>query len=170
MSGRRGRCRIAAVLVLSAALLPGCQSSLGDLVGAATGTAAAAGTGNPAVGVALGISARAAADYGLRYVTRRWHRTEQDALAAVVGSMEIGEARRWEVRHDLPIGNKRGEVRVLRAVETPLAECREVLFSTERGEGPDAARRWFVASACRQAEGWKWAAAEPATERWGSLQ
>ena len=31
------------------------------------------------------------------------------------------------------------------------------------------ARQWFVTSACRQTEGWKWAAAEPATERWGSL-
>ena len=170
MRARRGRRRLTAALALSAALLSGCTSSLSDLVGAATGTAAAAGSGNPAVGVALGIGARAVADYGLRTVTRRWHRTEQDGLAAVVGSMAVGEARRWEVRHALPIGNKRGEVRVLRAVDTPLAECREVLFSTERGEGPDAARRWFLASACRQAEGWKWATAEPATERWGSLQ
>jgi hypothetical protein len=84
--------------------------------------------------------------------------------------MVVGEARPWEVRHDLPIGNARGEGQVLRAVETPLAECREVLFSVASGKGPGAARRWFLTSACRQAGGWKWAAAEPATERWGSLQ
>ena len=119
----------------------------------------------------MGVGTRAVADYGIRYASRRWHRTEQDALAAAVGATAVGEVRPWEVRHDLPFGNKRGEVRVLRAVDTPLAECREVLFSVASGEAPDAARRWFVASACRQAEGgWKWAAAELATERWGSLQ
>ncbi len=161
----------ALALLASVPLLAGCNSSLGGIVGAVTGTAAAVGSGNPAVGAAVGVGTRAAADYGIRRVSRRWHRTEQDALAAAVGAMRVGEARPWEVRHDLPFGNKRGEVRVLRAVETPLAECREVLFSVASGEGPDAARRWFVTSACRQAErGWKWAAAEPATERWGSLQ
>jgi hypothetical protein len=165
------RAGAAALALLAAApLLASCNSSLGGIVGAVTGTAAAVGSGNPAVGAAVGVGTGAAADYGIRYVSRRWHRTEQDALAEVVGGMAVGEARPWEVRHDLPIGNKRGEVRVLRAVDTPLAECREVLFSVASGEAPDAARRWFVASACRQAEGWKWAAAEPATERWGSLQ
>ena len=119
----------------------------------------------------MGVGTRAVADYGIRYASRRWHGTEQDTLAAAVGAMAVAEARPWKVRHDLAIGNKRGEVRVLRAVDTPLAECREVLFSVASGEAPDAARRWFVASACRQAEGgWTWAAAEPATERWGSLQ
>jgi hypothetical protein len=160
----------ALALVVAAPLLAGCNSSLGDLIGAGTGTAAAAGSGNPAVGVAIGVAARAVADYGVRYVSRRWHTTEQDALAAVVGGMEVGEVRPWEVRHDLPIGNQRGEVRVLRAIDTPLAACREVLFSVARGRAPDAPRRWFLTTACRQAEGWKWAAAEPATERWGSLQ
>ena len=167
---RRAAARRVAVLALAAVPLAGCNSSLGGIVGAVTGTAAAVGSGNPAVGAAVGVGTRAVADYGIRYTSRRWHRAEQDALAAAVGAMAVGEARPWEVRHDLPIGNKRGEVRVLRAVDTPLAECREVLFSVASDEAPDAARRWFVASACRQAEGWKWAAAEPATERWGSLQ
>ena len=171
-AGAAAACRPAALALLAAVpLLAGCNSSLGGIVGAVTGTAAAVGSGNPAVGAAVGVGTRAVAAYGIRAVSRRWHRTEQDALAAAVGGMEVGEVRPWEVRHDLPIGNKRGEVRVLRAVETPLAECREVLFSVASGEGADAARRWFVTSACRQAEGgWKWAAAEPATERWGGLQ
>ena len=172
-AGARAAARRTAALLLLAAvpLLAGCNSSLGGIVGAATGTAAAVGSGNPAVGAAVGVGTRAVADEGIRRVSRRWHRTEQDALAAAVGAMAVGEIRPWRVRHDLPIGNKRGEVRVLRAVETPLAECKEALFSVASGEGPAAARRWFVTSACRQAEGgWKWAAAEPATERWGSLQ
>ena len=168
---RPGAVAAALLLLSTAAPLAGCNSSLGGVVGAVTGTAAAVGSGNPAVGAAVGVGTRAVADYGIRYVSRRWHRTEQDALANTVGAMGVGEARPWEVRHDLPFGDKRGEVRVLRAVETPLAECREVLFSVGSGEGPAAARRWFVTSACRQAEGgWTWAAAEPATERWGGLQ
>lgn len=167
---RRAAAAVALAVSVAAPLLAGCNSSLGTLVGAGAGTAAAAGSGNPAVGVAIGVAARAVADYGVRYVSRRWHTTEQDALAAVVGGIEVGEVRPWEVRHVLPIGNERGEVRVLRAIETLLASCREVLFSVARGRAPDAPRRWFVTSACRQAEGWKWAAAEPATERWGSLQ
>jgi hypothetical protein len=159
----------ALALVLAAVPLAGC-GSLGDVVGAVTGTAAAAGSANPALGVAIGVGARAVAAYGIRTVARRWHRTEQDALAAAVGEMEPGEVRPWEVRHALPIGDRRGEVRVLRAVETPLARCKEALFSVASGRGAGETRRWFVASACRQAEGWKWAVAEPATERWGSLQ
>ena len=165
------RAGAAALLAVLAAppLLAGC-GSVGGIAGAVTGTAAAVGSGNPAVGVLIGVGTRAAADEGIRRVSRRWSRTEQDALAEVVGGMGVGEARPWEVRHALPIGNKRGEVRVVRAVETPLAECKEVLFSVDPGGGADAARRWFLTSACRQDERWKWAAAEPATGRWGSLQ
>jgi uncharacterized protein YceK len=57
-------------LLLLAALLGGC-SSFSDLVGAASGTAAAAGSGNPAVGVAIGVGTRAVAAWGFRRVTRR---------------------------------------------------------------------------------------------------
>jgi hypothetical protein len=74
------------------------------------------------------------------------------------------------VRHDLPIGNERGEVRVLRDIDTPLARCKEVLFSVESGKAAESDRQWFLASACRQGARWKWATAEPATERWTSLQ
>ena len=165
-----GRSAVVALLLSTAAPLAGCNSYRGGIVGAVAGTAAAVGSGNPAVGILVGVGTRAAADEGIRRMSRRWHRTEQDALATAVGAMKVGEVRPWEVRHDLPIGNKQGEVRALRAVETPLAECREVLFSVASGEVPDAPRQWFVTSACRHGERWKWAAAEPATERWGSLQ
>ena len=101
----------------------------------------------------------------------RPHRRLGVRHTAAAGGMAVGEVRPWEVRHDLQTGNKRGELRVLRAVDMPPTECREVLFSVASGEGPDPARRWGVTSACRQAGGgWKWAAAEPATERWGGLR
>jgi hypothetical protein len=31
-------------------------------------------------------------------------------------------------------------------------------------------RAFYTASVCRDGPTWKWATAEPATERWGSLQ
>jgi predicted small secreted protein len=161
--------RRVAICALAAMPLAGCNS-LGDILGAVTGTAAAAGSANPALGIAVGVSTRAVAGWGIRAVAGNWRRNEQDVFAASVGTMEVGEVRPWQVRHDLPIGNRHGEVRVLRAFETPLARCKEALFSVASGDEPDATRRWFLTSACNQAEGWKWAAAEPATERWGSLQ
>jgi hypothetical protein len=81
--------------------------------------------------------------------------------------MEVGEVRTWQVERVLPVGRTRGEVRVVGLTETPLTACKEVLFSVAEGGG-DA--RWFLTSACRQRGGWKWAAAEPATGRWGYLQ
>lgn len=156
-------------VMLLAGSLGGC-SSLGDIVGAVGGTAAAAGSSNPAVGIAVGVATRAAADWAIRRTSRRWHRTEQEALAAVIGEAGIGEARPWRVRHSLPIGNAKGEVRVLRVIDTPLAVCKEAAFSVDRGSGRDATRQWFVTSACFREGRWAWATAEPATGRWGSLQ
>lgn len=154
-------------VLATVALLGGC-SSASDLIGAVTGTAAAAGSGNPAVGIAIGVGARSAADWGLRHVSRRWHRTEQEAIAAAAADVPPGEARPWQVRHSLPFGAKQGEVRVLRAIDTPLAACREIAFSVEEDKPP--ARAWYLTSLCRDATGWRWATAEPATGRWGSLQ
>ena len=154
---------------LAAGLLAGCQSG-GGLAGAVTGTTTAAATGNPALGAAVGIGTRAVADAAIRGVSRRWHRTEQDALAAEVGRMEAGETRSWRSRHFLPVGNAEGEVKVLGVVDTPLTTCKEVLFTTAGAGAGGPPPRWFVTTACRQAGGWKWAAAEPATGRWDGLQ
>src|SRR3712207_8041195 len=63
-----------------------------------------------------------------------------DPATTEIYTLSLHDALPIWVRHDLPIGNKQGEVRVLRAVETPLTQCREVLFSVASGEGPDAAR------------------------------
>ena len=158
-----------AILAIPALLLAAC-SSAGELLGAAGGSAAAVGSANPAVGIAVGVSIRAVADWGMRAVMLRWHRTEQDALAATVGAMQEGEVRPWEVRHDLPIGDEQGDVHVLRVIDTPLARCKEALFSITSGSEPDITREWYLTSVCQQAGGWKWAAAEPATGRWDSLQ
>ncbi len=63
-------------------------------------------------------------------------------------------------------------MQIVRAIDNPLAECREIAFSVEDPPDPPS---WFDASICKQtfAQGeqrWKWATAEPAVERWGFLQ
>jgi hypothetical protein len=145
--------------------LAGCDTAA-DVAGAVSGIAAGTATGNAALGYGIGLGVRAGASEALRYGARRWHTTEQDAIAAAIGATPPGASRPWEVRHSLPIGDRDGEVRVVREIHSPLATCREALFSVASGEGAD----WFATTACRDGTGWRWAAAEPATPRWGNLQ
>jgi hypothetical protein len=156
-----------AAVALAGLLALGACKAAPDLAALATGGAAGAATGSPAVGYIVGLSVRAATAEGLRYVVRIRARAEQDAIADVAGTLPEGGAAPWRIRHDIPIGNENGVVRVTRNVVTPLAECREILFSVEDPPAPPA---WFSSSICKQTQQWKWAAAEPAVERWGYLQ
>ncbi|NKC30369.1 hypothetical protein [Falsiroseomonas selenitidurans] len=152
--------------LLGLAALGGC-AQLPDVTGAVAGGGAALASSNPALGFAIGISVRAGVSAGLQVVMRRRQQAEQDAIAAAIGApvpAAEGLPGAWAVRHGIPLGNREGEVRLVRVIDSALAECREALFRVQ-GEG-----QWFLTTACRQGEGWKWAAAEPATTRWGSLQ
>lgn len=146
-----------------AALLGGC-SFVSDVAGVAAGAGAAAGSGNPAIGYAVGIGVRAGVDELRKYVVRVRQRGEQDAIAEAAGAAPLGEARLWEIRHTVPIGNNRGTVAAVAEIPNPLAPCRRVLFTTEDDMTP------FVTELCFQQGRWQWAAAEPAVPRWGSLQ
>ncbi len=148
-------------LLLAGCSLAGC-SAVADVAGLAVGGAAGSATANPVVGYAVGIGVRAGVDELQRYVSRRRQQGEQDAIATVAGTAPLGESRAWEIRHTIPIGNQHGTLTVIREITTPLAACREILFSTEDGV--------FTTPICHQPGGWKWAAAEPAVERWGYLQ
>lgn len=143
-------------------LLGGC-TAVSDIAGLAAGGAAGSATANPAVGFAVGISVRAGVDALRQYVVRVRHRGEQDAIAEAAGAAPLGQPRPWEIRHTIPIGNDRGTLTVIRDIDTPLVQCREVVFVVE-GDGI------FTTPICRQDGGWKWAAAEPAVNRWGFLQ
>ena len=151
------------VAAASLLLLGGC-AAIGDVAGLVAGGAAGSATANPVVGYAVGISVRAGVDELRRYVVRRRQQGEQDAIAAVAGAAPLGADRYWEIRHTIPIGNDRGTLTVVREIPTPLAPCREVVFVPESGG-------LFTTPVCRGDGGvWKWAAAEPAVERWGFLQ
>jgi hypothetical protein len=171
MPGRATRRRIgtALSLVAAAALLGGCKS-IGGFTGAAAGVATGAVSTNPAVGIAVGIAVKAATDETVNYVLRRMHGDEQDEIAGIVGTLGPDEQKAWEVKHSIPYGNEHGEVRVTRVFATPLANCKEFAFSVIDGKDTDAKASWYFASACQQGAAWKWAVAEPAVDRWGSLQ
>ena len=149
--------------------LPGCRSisgAAGGLAGAASGTASA----NPAVGVAVGLGVKAAVNAVISAALRRWSDEEQGSIALQVGAMAPGERRRWEVRHAVPYDDKQGQVTVVRAFETPLASCKEAVFTVSAADNGSAVAEHFVATVCQGSDGWKWAVAEPSVLRWGALQ
>jgi hypothetical protein len=163
---------LAILLVAAAAPLTGC-STVGGLAGAVAGIASGSFTSNPAIGVAVSVSVKAAADARIKSMLRSLQQDEQDEIAAQAGAMTPGEIRQWQVRHFIPYGNNQGDMQVTRVIDTPLASCKEIMFTVvDRKAAPppdDAARSWFAANVCRQEKRWKWAIAEPAVERWGSL-
>ncbi len=158
------------VLALAAALgLAGCQSSsIGSATGAVVGTASGAVTANPVAGYAIGVTVQAAVDASVKYVLRDWKNDQQNVMANAAGQLAPGQVRQWQIRHWLPVGNEQGGIQVLREIDTPLARCREVLFTITADKAPTEA---YISQICLQQSGqWKWAAAEPAVTRWNGLQ
>ena len=154
--------------LLALVLLPalaGCAAAT-NLAALGVGVASGSATANPVVGFAVGVATQAGLRELRRYVVRRRQTGEQDAIADAAGAAAIGATVPWEIRHTIPVGNEHGELAVAREYATPLATCREVVFTVRDG----ADHSIFTTSLCRQAARWKWAAAEPATERWGYLQ
>ena len=164
---RAGRLRLAALAVCMPALA-GC-SSFGGFAGAAAAFATSVGTANPIVGISVGIGVKAATDEGVRYVSRRKQHEIQNTVAAAARDIGPGESARYEHPHYFGPGVDRGEVRVVRLIDTPLTACKELLFSVEH-DGKHPRVDWFSTTACRNGEAWQWAGAEPAVERWGNLQ
>lgn len=163
----------AALLLLGA--LGGCESLLTE--GVATG-AGVAGTGaaslvthSATAAAAIGLGVNAAADEGLKYVRRRVHTTEQDAIAGAAGPLAEGMVGVWQVSHTVPIErDEHGQVVVSRAFGVAAFRCKDIVFSvdTEGKEGVD--RSFYTATVCLDGDSWRWATAEPATQRWGGLQ
>jgi hypothetical protein len=155
--------------VLLSLVLGGCHFT-GEVIGAAAGGASAAATANPAVGIAVGIAVNSGIDATVNYIVRKRQQAEQDAIASEVATMNVGDQRPWKIEHDIPIGDEHGEVQVVNTIATPLTLCKELVFSVDSGSGAKLQRAWYTTQACQQGTRWKWALAEPAAERWGSLQ
>lgn len=156
-------------LAITCALLSGCKAvpAISGLVG---GAAVGGATANPAVGFLVGVGIDATVDAGLRSYGKSRQRAEQDAIAGVAGQLAVGQKAPWKIEHDIPFGDEHGELHIVRLISSPLADCKEIVFSVVDGEGADASSAWYTAQICRQTTQWKWASAEPAVERWGALQ
>lgn len=130
-------------------------------------------TNNAAVATGIGLGAVAAAKAGVQYSERVVHRNTQDSIAKAAGPLDVGGVAPWSITHSFPIeDDAHGRVTVSRAISTGALDCKEIVFSVDQGATKDAAASsaFYVASVCRDGETWKWASAEPATDRWGALQ
>jgi hypothetical protein len=168
---------LAAVRIRAAALLPflllplGACSTINAIVGAAAGAATGTATTNPLVGYGVAVGVNAGLDELQHYVARLRQNAEQDQIVGAVGEMQIGETRNWKIVHDIPeFDDEHGQMQVTRVIDTPLTQCKEVLFTVDEGQGAKLRRVLYTTDACHSLHGWKWAAAEPAVERWGYLQ
>ncbi|SIT40678.1 conserved exported hypothetical protein [Paraburkholderia ribeironis] len=175
-----GRSHAMALVVLAlvvSSALSGCSSlySEGAVAGAGVAGAAVAGkvTSNAAVATGIGLGAVAAARAGVQYSERVVHRNTQDSIARAAGPLAVGAVAPWSVTHSFPIeDDEHGRVTVSRAISTGALDCKEIVFSVDQTatQNVPANSAFFVASVCRDGDNWKWASAEPATERWGALQ
>ncbi|MBN8902432.1 MAG: hypothetical protein BGO51_16030 [Rhodospirillales bacterium 69-11] len=164
-----------AVAFAALLMLSGCGSVLtattADVAGIAGAGIASAVTKDPAAAAGIGLGVAAGANAGLQYVERDVHRAEQDRIAAAAGPLELNQVGSWSVTHDIPIeDDEHGAIVVTRVIGTAAFTCKEIIFSVDRGEGPKLQRAFYTAAVCRDGTTWKWASAEPATERWGALQ
>ena len=161
--------RAIAAALACVSLLAGC-SSIGGFTGAVVGAASGTVTSNPAVGVAVGIAVQSATDAVFQKIFRDMQTDEQDRIAAIAGAMSLGERQAWDIHHRMPLTDERGELEVVGVIDNALASCKEVMFSVVGGKPEAPLRQWFLTQMCRQSDGqWRWAAAEPAVERWGTL-
>ncbi|NMK47787.1 hypothetical protein [Achromobacter sp. Bel] len=178
-SPRRTNRRALALIALAAlAPLSGCSSLLSEGTGAAAGIAGTAiankVTDNATVATGIGLGVQAGAKAALAYAQRKTRGEEQDAIASAAGPLDVGAVAPWSVKHQLPIeSDAHGQVAVSRAFGGVGLECKEVVFSIDTPAdkaGDEPLREFFVTTVCRDGAQWRWANAEPATARWGSLQ
>lgn len=177
---QRARRAITALVALAAAIssaLSGCSSlySEGATAGAGIAGAALAAkvTSNAAVATGIGLGAVAAARAGVQYSERVVHKNTQDGIAKIAGPLDVGAIAPWSVIHSVPIeDDEHGRVTVSRTISAGALDCKEIVFSVDQTatKNVPASSAFYVASICRDGDNWKWASAEPATERWGALQ
>jgi hypothetical protein len=163
------------LLISLSGTIVGCSSVLtattADVAGIAGAGISNAVTKEAAVATGIGLGVAAGANAGLQYVERNVHRAEQDRIAEAAGPLSPGQVAHWSVRHDVPIeSDEQGEVVVVRAIGSDAFSCKEIVFSVDHIEKNAPTRAFYTATVCRDGAVWKWASAEPATERWDALQ
>jgi hypothetical protein len=162
-------------LLVLASTLPACGALMAEGASAGAGIGGATLANSLGAGArgtaAIGLGAQAGARAGVQYAQRQAHLVAQNGIARAAGPLPVGGAARWWVRHGVPIEpDESGEVTVARVFGAGGISCKEIVFSVDGSEGGQPRRAFYTAHICRDGETWRWASAEPATERWGSLQ
>ncbi len=162
-------------LALSTLALSGCSSLMSEGTTAAAGiggaTIAAKVTDNAAVATGIGLGVQAGARAALQHSQRVVHTETQDQIAQIAGTLPDNTVGNWQIKHRIPLEpDERGRVVVTRSINGPLVNCKEILFTVDGVDNGAAQVDFFIASICHDGKQWKWATAEPATARWGSLQ
>jgi hypothetical protein len=157
------------------ACLGGCTSIVSEGTSAGAGVAGAAVahgvTRNAGITTGIGLGVQAVARAGVQYAERKVHQAEQDRIAATAGVLPVGAVGHWTVVHDVPLeADEYGEVTVSRTLGGSGFTCKEIVFSVDHANRTNVSREFYTATICRDGALWKWATAEPATERWGALQ
>ena len=163
------------VCLLATLTLSACGSILvggtQEAAGIAGAGVASAITKSATIATGIGLGVAAGANAGLQYAERKVHGHEQDRIAEAAGAIAPGGVGPWNVEHDFPIeDDEHGEVAVIRTVGSKAIECKEIVFSVDTVADHRPQRSFYTATVCHDGPRWKWASAEPATERWGSLQ
>jgi hypothetical protein len=105
------------------------------------------------------------------YVEKKTHRDQQDEIAAVAGPLAVGQVAAWNSHHFVKLEpDEGGRVTVSRTISANTLDCKEIVFSVDGVKEKAPVSAFYIATICRDGTQWKWASAEPATERWGSLQ
>lgn len=168
---RSWKCAALALLCCTA----GCSSFLSagsaEIAGVAGATLASSVTTDAAVAAGIGLGAQAVGRSVLLYAQRKVHHAAQDRIADAAGGLDVGEVADWWTEHQAPLENdERGRVTVSRIISASGLHCKEIVFSVDAVVEEIARSGFYVAAVCRDGAKWRWASAEPATERWGSLQ
>jgi hypothetical protein len=158
-----------------AVALAGCGSvltaSTADVAGIAGAGIASAVTKSPTAAAGIGLGVASGANAGLQYAERAVHAAEQDRIAQAAGPLDPGIVGHWSVTHTIPIENdEHGDLVVTRLVGAADFNCKEIVFSVDTMQEKTLSRAFYTAMVCQDGANWKWASAEPATARWGSLQ
>ncbi len=178
---------IAPALLLATLAMSGCSSLLTEtgsaVAGIAGGGLASAITNDAGVAAGIGIGVQAGVRTFIQFGQRKVHTEAQTQIAQIAGPLAVGEIARWQTTLSLPLEpEEAGRVTVSRVIATGALDCKEIVFSidvtgetggdpSERPSEPVVQSNFYVASICKDGNaGWRWAAAEPATGRWGSLQ
>ena len=156
-------------------LAAGCSSVVntgaGELAGIAGAAVAGAVTSNAGVAAGIGLGAQAGGRAGAQYAQRQVHRAAQERIAQAAAPLKVGDVAPWRSEHKAPFAEgEQGRVTVSRVISVTSLECKEIVFSVDSVNDGVPRSAFYVAMVCRDGAAWKWASAEPSTERWGGLQ